>query len=144
MDAGSRLSQLVFQRDHGRPGLVAWTHRAETSEDDRVVLKTVKIARDLAREVEIAAGLAADDKVIITPTRWDPWVVSRSPGGPATRTCVPCSVWQDASLRCSAAPAGGPRIHQGEGHPSGTRLSRWWLTTGLGALRAAAIVTCIG
>jgi multidrug efflux pump subunit AcrA (membrane-fusion protein) len=35
--------------------------------DDRVVLKTVAIARDLGREIEIASGLTADDRVIVTP-----------------------------------------------------------------------------
>jgi membrane fusion protein, multidrug efflux system len=31
------------------------------------VLKTVTIARDLGREVEIASGLSADDRVITSP-----------------------------------------------------------------------------
>ena len=34
---------------------------------DRVVFKTVTIARDLGKEIEIASGLAADDRVIVTP-----------------------------------------------------------------------------
>ena len=35
--------------------------------DDRVVLKSVTISRDLGKEVEIASGLAADDRVIASP-----------------------------------------------------------------------------
>jgi RND family efflux transporter MFP subunit len=35
--------------------------------DDRVVLKTVTIARDLGKVVELASGLAADDRVIENP-----------------------------------------------------------------------------
>jgi RND family efflux transporter MFP subunit len=34
---------------------------------DRIVLKTVTIARDLGREVEIGAGLAASDRVVASP-----------------------------------------------------------------------------
>lgn len=35
--------------------------------DDRVVLKTVKIGRDLGRNIELASGLSADDRVITAP-----------------------------------------------------------------------------
>ena len=35
--------------------------------DDRVLLKSVTISRDLGKEVEIASGLAADDRVIASP-----------------------------------------------------------------------------
>jgi len=35
--------------------------------DDRVVLKSVTISRDLGKEVAIASGLAADDRVIASP-----------------------------------------------------------------------------
>jgi RND family efflux transporter MFP subunit len=34
---------------------------------DRVVLKTIQIARDLGREIEVASGLAPDDQIIVTP-----------------------------------------------------------------------------
>ena len=34
---------------------------------DRVVFKTVTIARDLGRDIELASGLAADDRVIVAP-----------------------------------------------------------------------------
>lgn len=34
---------------------------------DKVLFKTVTIARDLGREIEIATGLSSDDRVIITP-----------------------------------------------------------------------------
>jgi RND family efflux transporter MFP subunit len=40
---------------------------ATVGPDDRVVLKPVTIARDLGREVEIATGLTAEDRVIETP-----------------------------------------------------------------------------
>jgi membrane fusion protein (multidrug efflux system) len=34
---------------------------------DKVVLKTVTIARDLGREIELASGLSPDDRVIVAP-----------------------------------------------------------------------------
>jgi membrane fusion protein (multidrug efflux system) len=34
---------------------------------DRVILKTVKIGRDLGRNIELASGLSADDRVITAP-----------------------------------------------------------------------------
>jgi RND family efflux transporter MFP subunit len=34
---------------------------------DQVLFKAVTIARDLGREIEIATGLAADDRIIVTP-----------------------------------------------------------------------------
>ena len=34
---------------------------------EKVVLKDIKIARDLGREIEIAAGLQPDDRVILSP-----------------------------------------------------------------------------
>ena len=40
---------------------------ATVGTDDKVLFKTMTIARDLGREIEIATGLAADDRVIITP-----------------------------------------------------------------------------
>lgn len=40
---------------------------ATVSPGDKVVFKTVTIARDLGREIEISTGLAADDRVIVTP-----------------------------------------------------------------------------
>jgi RND family efflux transporter MFP subunit len=40
---------------------------ATVGADDRVVLKSVTISRDLGKEVEIASGLAADDRVIAGP-----------------------------------------------------------------------------
>ena len=35
--------------------------------DDRVILKPVKIGRDLGRNIELASGLSADDRVITAP-----------------------------------------------------------------------------
>ncbi|CAN5386156.1 efflux RND transporter periplasmic adaptor subunit [soil metagenome] len=40
---------------------------ATVSPGDKVLFKNVTIARDLGREIEIATGLAADDRIIITP-----------------------------------------------------------------------------
>ena len=40
---------------------------ATVGADDRVVLKQITISRDLGREVEIASGLSADDRVIESP-----------------------------------------------------------------------------
>ena len=40
---------------------------ATVGADDRVVLKSVTISRDLGKEIEIASGLAADDRVIASP-----------------------------------------------------------------------------
>ena len=35
--------------------------------DDKVLFKTVTIARDLGRDIELASGLSADDRVIVAP-----------------------------------------------------------------------------
>jgi len=43
------------------------TRVAVAGPDDKVQFKTVTIARDLGREIEIGSGLAADDRVIVTP-----------------------------------------------------------------------------
>ena len=40
---------------------------ATVGPDDKVLFKTVTIARDLGREIELASGLAADDRVIVAP-----------------------------------------------------------------------------
>jgi membrane fusion protein, multidrug efflux system len=40
---------------------------ATVGPDDKILFKTVTIARDLGREIEIASGLAADDRIIIAP-----------------------------------------------------------------------------
>jgi len=42
-------------------------HVATVGADDRVVLKTVTVSRDLGRDVEIASGLTGDDRVIASP-----------------------------------------------------------------------------
>jgi RND family efflux transporter MFP subunit len=52
-------SALIFDKDGMRVATVG--------PDDRVVLKTITIARDLGREVEVASGLSADDRIITTP-----------------------------------------------------------------------------
>lgn len=40
---------------------------ATVGADDRIVLKTIAISRDLGREVEISSGLNADDRVVTSP-----------------------------------------------------------------------------
>lgn len=40
---------------------------ATVTEGNKVAFKTVTIARDLGREIEIASGLAPDDRIIVTP-----------------------------------------------------------------------------
>jgi RND family efflux transporter MFP subunit len=54
---------------------------------NRIVLKPVTISRDLGREVEIASGLAADDRIVANPpdgiANGDPVRVAGSPGAPA-------------------------------------------------------------
>jgi hypothetical protein len=36
-------------------------------DDDRIRFKKVTIARDLGREIEIATGLKAQDRIVVTP-----------------------------------------------------------------------------
>jgi membrane fusion protein (multidrug efflux system) len=52
-------SALIFNKEGLRVATVG--------PDDKVRFKTVAIARDLGREIEIASGLAADDRIIIAP-----------------------------------------------------------------------------
>jgi len=40
---------------------------ATVGPDDKVLFKTVTIARDLGRDIELRSGLSADDRVIIAP-----------------------------------------------------------------------------
>ncbi len=40
---------------------------ATVTPDDKVLFKTVTIARDLGRDIELASGLAAEDRVIVAP-----------------------------------------------------------------------------
>jgi membrane fusion protein (multidrug efflux system) len=35
--------------------------------DDKVLFKTVTIARDLGRDIELASGISLDDRIIIAP-----------------------------------------------------------------------------
>ena len=53
------VSALLFRKD----GLEVATVGA----DDRVVLKPITVARDLGREVEVASGITATDRVIDSP-----------------------------------------------------------------------------
>jgi RND family efflux transporter MFP subunit len=52
-------SALIFNRSGLRVATVG--------PDDRVQLKPVTIARDLGREIELSAGLTAEDRIIIAP-----------------------------------------------------------------------------
>jgi RND family efflux transporter MFP subunit len=40
---------------------------ATVGSDDKVLFKTVTIARDLGREIELASGLSVEDRVIVAP-----------------------------------------------------------------------------
>jgi membrane fusion protein, multidrug efflux system len=40
---------------------------ATVDSDDRVQFKTVTIARDLGRDIELASGISADDRIIVAP-----------------------------------------------------------------------------
>jgi membrane fusion protein (multidrug efflux system) len=40
---------------------------ATVGPDDRVLFKTVTIARDLGKDIELASGISADDRVIVAP-----------------------------------------------------------------------------
>ena len=40
---------------------------ATVGPDDKVLFKTVTIARDLGRDIELASGVAPDDRIIIAP-----------------------------------------------------------------------------
>jgi multidrug efflux pump subunit AcrA (membrane-fusion protein) len=40
---------------------------ATVGPDDRIQFKTVTIARDLGRTIELASGLSPDDRVVVTP-----------------------------------------------------------------------------
>ena len=52
-------SALIFDQSGLRVAVVG--------PDDRVILKTVTIGRDLGRNIELASGLSADDRVITAP-----------------------------------------------------------------------------
>lgn len=40
---------------------------ATVTSDDKVLFKTVTIARDLGRDIELASGVSADDRIITAP-----------------------------------------------------------------------------
>src|SRR5436853_669276 len=52
-------SALIFNKDGLRVATVG--------PDDKVLFKTVTIARDLGREIELASGVAPDDRIIVAP-----------------------------------------------------------------------------
>src|ERR1700704_6412874 len=52
-------SALIFNKDGLRVATVG--------PDDKVLFKTVTIARDLGREIEIASGVTPDDRIIVAP-----------------------------------------------------------------------------
>ena len=52
-------SALIFNKDGLRVATVG--------ADDKVLFKTVTIARDLGREIELASGVSAEDRIITAP-----------------------------------------------------------------------------
>lgn len=52
-------SALIFDRKG--------TRVATVTPDDKILFKTVTIARDLGRDIEIGSGLAADDRIVTAP-----------------------------------------------------------------------------
>ena len=52
-------SALIFNKDG--------TRVATVTPDDKILFTTVTIARDLGREIELASGITADDRIVITP-----------------------------------------------------------------------------
>ena len=71
------FANVSFDRSKAKPGLSvppsallfgkAGVQVATVGADEKVVLKTVTVARDLGSVIEIASGLAADDRVIDSP-----------------------------------------------------------------------------
>ncbi|MGZ5905522.1 MAG: efflux RND transporter periplasmic adaptor subunit, partial [Reyranella sp.] len=61
---------------------------ATVGPDDKVLFKTVTIARDLGRDIELASGLSAEDRVIVAPpdgiADGDPVRIAGAKGRPAT------------------------------------------------------------
>jgi multidrug efflux pump subunit AcrA (membrane-fusion protein) len=60
---------------------------ATVGADDKVLFKKVTIARDLGREIELASGLSAEDRIIVAPpdglADGDQVRIARSKGTPA-------------------------------------------------------------
>ena len=52
-------SALIFNKDG--------TRVATVTADDKILFKTVTIARDLGRDIELASGVTADDRIVTTP-----------------------------------------------------------------------------
>jgi multidrug efflux pump subunit AcrA (membrane-fusion protein) len=52
-------SALIFNKSGMRVATVG--------PDDRVLFKTVTIARDLGRDIELASGVSPDDRIIVAP-----------------------------------------------------------------------------
>ena len=52
-------SALIFNKDG--------TRVATVTADDKILFKTVVIARDLGRDIELASGITADDRIVTTP-----------------------------------------------------------------------------
>jgi RND family efflux transporter MFP subunit len=86
------VSALIFDQ--------AGLRVATVGADDRVLLKTVTIARDLGSEIEIGSGLQADDRVIAAP-----------PDGIAEGDQVRIS---DAAQKPVAAVAGSAKAPSGD------------------------------
>jgi membrane fusion protein (multidrug efflux system) len=65
---------------------------ATVTSDNKILFKSVKIVRDLGREIELAGGITLDDRVISTPPDGiidgDPVRVVSTKGRPATATAT--------------------------------------------------------
>ncbi|MDB5629270.1 MAG: secretion protein HlyD [Tardiphaga sp.] len=83
-------SALIFNKDGLRVATVG--------PNDKVLFKTVTIARDLGRDIELASGVGADDRIITAPPDGlsDGDAVRVAPGAPKPRSPATASEKQDA------------------------------------------------
>ncbi|MDB5521246.1 MAG: secretion protein HlyD [Tardiphaga sp.] len=81
---------LIFNKDGLRVATVG--------PNDKVLFKTVTIARDLGRDIELASGVGADDRIITAPPDGlsDGDAVRVAPGAPKPRSPATASEKQDA------------------------------------------------
>ncbi|MDB5485235.1 MAG: secretion protein HlyD [Tardiphaga sp.] len=83
-------SALIFNKDGLRVATVG--------PNDKVLFKTVTIARDLGSDIELASGVGADDRIITAPPDGlsDGDAVRVAPGAPKPRSPATASEKQDA------------------------------------------------
>ncbi len=84
-------SALIFNKDGLRVATVG--------ADDKIVFKTVTIGRDLGREIELASGVTAEDRIITTPpdglNDGDQVRVAPGPAAPKPKSPATASEKQD-------------------------------------------------